>query len=391
MQQGGRTEQLSDRATPFMRRASSGAAAAVDWLVRSIEACGGDGSARFYSRWYVPLRGWSWPYPETTGYIIPTLLNYAVFAERAALVPLALRQAAWILTLQAADGSLPGGHIAHGKASRGPSVFNTGQMILGLVAAYDQTGELRYLDGAARAAEWLAKGVHATDGVWEANAYVRGHTPAYYSRVCWPMLEVCKRRPNGAVREAALRALDTILTWQEPGGGFRNWAFVPGKPAFTHTIAYTIRGLLESAALQGDDGRRYFEAATRAAEALRRKMELRGRLAGAYGTDLRGVYWYTCLTGNCQMAIIWMKLFRATGDARSLSAALKALEFVMGRQRLRTLDRGNHGAIAGSSPTWGRYLTMRYPNWAAKFFVDACMEAFVLLQRELLEAPCASS
>jgi hypothetical protein len=91
------------------------------------------------------------------------------------------------------------------------------------------------------------------------------------------------------------------------------------------------------------------------------------------------------------MAIIWMKLHQATGDARLLSAALKALSVVMARQKLRTLDRQNHGAIAGSSPLWGRYLTMRYPNWAPKFFVDALMEACTILQAQLGEAPCASS
>jgi hypothetical protein len=377
--------------TPFIARATVGASAAIGWLLRSIEACGGQGSARFYSRWYVPLRGWSWPYPETTGYLIPTLLNYARFADRPELVPIALRQADWILTLQMPDGSLPGGHIAHGKASRGPSVFNTGQMILGLVAAFDESGDAKYLDAAARAAAWLASGVDAATGTWTSHAYVAGHSPAYHTRVCWPMLAVHTRRPDPVVESAAQRALRAILSWQQPHGGFAHWAFVPGRPAFTHTIAYTIRGFLESAALLGDGGRSYFEAALRCADVFRRKLELGGGLAGAYDQDLRGVTWYTCLTGNCQMAIIWMKLHQATGDARLLSAALKALSVVMARQKLRTLDRQNHGAIAGSSPLWGRYLTMRYPNWAPKFFVDALMEACTILQAQLGEAPCASS
>lgn len=366
--------------TTFLRGAAHGAALAVDWLMRSIIACNGAGSARFYSRWYCPLRGWSWAYPETTGYIIPTLLNYAEFVGgRPKLVALAVRQADWIMSLQHDTGALPGGHIAHGKPSKGPSIFNTGQMILGLIAAADRTGDARYLDSAARAAAWLAGEVDPATGIWQSHGYIHGHSPSYYTRVCWPMLEVCKRRPDAVVEAAAVRVLDTILGRQQPGGGFLDWSFAPGKPGYTHTIAYTIRGLLESAALLGDRGRTYFEGTMRAADALRRKFELRGRLAGAYDERLRGVYWYTCLTGNCQMAIIWMKLHRATGDARFLSAALKSLHFVMKRQRLRRWHGTNRGAIAGSSPLWGRYLTMRYPNWAAKFFVDACMEAIELL------------
>jgi hypothetical protein len=86
-----------------------------------------------------------------------------------------------------------------------------------------------------------------------------------------------------------------------------------------------------------------------------------------------------------------MKIGDRVQDPRFLSAALKALEFVMKRQALTAIDPGVRGAIAGSSPLWGRYLTFRYPNWAAKFFVDACLNAYARLQRLLEEGPCGSS
>jgi hypothetical protein len=31
------------------------------------------------------------------------------------------------------------------------------------------------------------------------------------------------------------------------------------------------------------------------------------------------------------------------------------------------------GGIKGSHPIWGGYDPFRYPNWAAKFFIDAMM------------------
>ncbi|HVG43827.1 MAG TPA: hypothetical protein VM890_03825, partial [Longimicrobium sp.] len=40
------------------------------WMVRSVAAGGGGSCAHF-----APLTGWSRPYPETTGYLIPTLLE----------------------------------------------------------------------------------------------------------------------------------------------------------------------------------------------------------------------------------------------------------------------------------------------------------------------------
>ncbi|MBW7907084.1 MAG: hypothetical protein LC135_11940 [Phycisphaerae bacterium] len=375
--------------TDFQRRLVTHADAAVEWLARSIAACGGRGSAAYYSRWYRPARGWAPPYPETTGYIIETLIAHADFARRPELIELALSQADWIRTLQEDDGALPGGWIAGGRKPP-PSIFNTGQMILGLVAAGDRSGDAACLESARRAASWLAGQVDSATGTWMAHSYVAGYSPAYYTRVAWPVLEVWRRTGDSALKSAAVRVLDTIAGWQQPNGAIRNWEFRPGQPAFTHTMAYTIRGFLESARLLGNEGDRFFDVALRAADAVRRRMELRGRLAGAYDAELRGRYWYTCLTGNCQFAIAWMKLGDRTRDARFLSAALKALEFVTRRQSLGAIDPNVRGAIAGSSPLWGRYLTLRYPNWAAKFFVDACHAAHARLQRLVEDGPCGS-
>jgi DUF1680 family protein len=358
----------------FQKLLEQRAALAADWLARSIAACGGNGSAAFYSRWVLPRRGWSWPYPETTGYIIPTLLDYGGVSGRSELTTLAVQQADWIVSLQYDDGALPGDLVVRG-VKKGPSAFNTGQMILGLVACADHTGVPRYLDSAHRAALWLASEVDPNAGTWTRHAYVAGFSPAYYTRVAWPMLEVCERTQDERVKDAALRVLDTIAGWQRDNGAIRNWGFSPASPAFTHTIAYTIRGFLESARILRDEGARFQAVAVRCAEAIRNALESRGRLAGAYDLDLKGRYWYTCLTGNCQMAIVWMRLYDSLRDSRFLDAALTALQFVMDRQRVGARDSNLNGAIAGSSPLWGRYMAMRYPNWATKFYLDALMEA----------------
>jgi hypothetical protein len=375
--------------TEFQRVCLQRARAAADWLLRSIKACDGRGSAVYYSRWFRPWRGWMWPYPETTGYIIPTLLRYGEFADRPDCIAIAVRQADWLVSLQFADGGLPGSHVAHNRVLP-PSVFNTGQMILGLVAAADHTGEHKYLNSAGRAASWLAGELDASTGTWGQHAYVKGYSPAYNTRVCWPMLEVHVRAPDDNVRAAAIRALNTIADWCQDSGAIQNWGFKPGAPAFTHTIAYTLRGFWESGRLLGKAGDRYARLAWVSAEVLRRQMELRGRLAGAYDLSLRGRYWYTCLTGNCQLALIWMKLGEQLGDARYLSAALKALQVVIDRQRIHHPDPNVRGAIPGSSPFWGRYLALRYPNWAAKFYLDALMLAHTHLQHLLESGPCVS-
>ena len=373
--------------TDFQRLIVDRAKLAADWLMRTVQAVDGRGSAAFYSRCYHPLRGWSWAYPETTGYIIPTLLDYAKFSARSEFRQVGIQLAEWVVSLQADSGALPAGLVVKGKVL-GPSVFNTGQMILGLVAAGDETGDDRFLNSAARAANWLAEAIDGQAGIWTSHAYQQGFSPAYYTRVCWPMLEVWARTQQEQIKSAATAVLDKILTWQRPNGTIENWAFKPGTRAFTHTIAYTLRGFLESGRLLGAEGDRFADAAVRSADVLRRRMELRGRLAGSYDARWKGKHSYVCLTG--QLTLIFMKICRRLNDLRLFSAALKALQIVMGRQRIRPLDRNVRGAIAGSAPIFGWYIAMRYPNWAAKFYLNALMHAHSLLQEMLEAGPCAS-
>ncbi len=373
--------------TEFQNILVSRAEAVAKWLARSIKACNGMGSAAFYSRWYHPIRGWDWPYPETTGYIIPSLINYAKFSGCSEYAELAVKQADWLMSLQFDDGALPSGVVVRGRKAN-PSVFNTGQIILGLVAAADYTNDQRYLLSAFRAALWLTNQLDRNTGIWKSHSYTPNFSPAYYTRVCWPMLEVYSRKGNAEIKGAALCVLDTILDWQQANGAIRNWGFQANCPAFTHTIAYTIRGFLESGRLLGAEGKRFRQISIRIADILRRRLEYRGRLAGAYDLQFKGRYWYTCLTGNCQMSLVWMKIYRILSDARYFSAALKALNYVIRHQHIRSFNPNVRGAIPGSNPPWGRYLTLRYPNWAAKFYLDAILLAHEFLGELLEKGSC---
>ncbi|MEZ5058297.1 MAG: hypothetical protein R2879_14780 [Saprospiraceae bacterium] len=49
----------------------------VQWLRESMDINQGQGSSAYFSRFRHPIKGWSPAYPETTGYLIPTLLTYS--------------------------------------------------------------------------------------------------------------------------------------------------------------------------------------------------------------------------------------------------------------------------------------------------------------------------
>jgi hypothetical protein len=88
---------------------------------------------------------------------------------------------------------------------------------------------------------------------------------------------------------------------------------------------------------------------------------------------------YSCLTGNAQIAVIWLKLYKINGDARFLNAALKIIDQLKMIQNLHTKNSGIRGGIPGSYPIWGKYMEYSYPNWGTKFFADA-----IMLQEEMM-------
>lgn len=345
---------------------SSSLDSSVGWIHRSIRA-GGRGSSAYFGLWGT----WSRSYPETTGYIIPTLLEYAEENESNHSAEVAIDLGNWLLDIQHEEGYWYGGF--HPPDRPEPSVFNTAQILLGLVALYKRSGKPAWISAAERGARWLADAV-TEEGVWLEGNYKNGYNPAYYSRVAWPLLAVWSETQVGHFRTAAERVLDRVVSLRSEEGGFEKWGFEEKGPAYTHTIAYTLRGLIESARIVGKWSP-WGAATEKALEHLYRQAELRGgRLPGAYTTNWEPVDYYTCPTGNAQLALCFLKYFEREGDLRLLNASCKLVDSVCTAQSQNPFLGGLKGAMPGSRPLWGRYMIFRYPNWAAKFASDALIE-----------------
>jgi hypothetical protein len=331
--------------------------AAEAWLCRAQEAAGDGGVSYGYS-----LRGgWRPSYPETSGYIATTFLRLArrrdpAYAERAERI---LR---WLLAIQNADGS-----YANPRYGREGIVFDTGQVLFGLVRGYQATGTPALLEAARRAAGWLTL-IAGADLRWTRNEHLE--TPhVYNTRTAWALL-LMNELEFDPLREAVVRSnLEWALNEQQPSGFFDRCAFRRGRPPFTHTIAYTARGLLESGMLLGEH--RYVDAARRCADAMLLHLADDGHLPSMVTVDGVPASSSCCLTGNCQFAIVWARLHACLGDQNYRTATVRALDHVMATQDLDADDPGIRGGIKGSHPVWGRYSPMLLPNWAAKFFVDA--------------------
>ncbi len=341
---------------------------AIDFLLASIDQKT-KGSTASYSRILYPFKGWSAPYPETTGYLIATFLDLASRTKYAHLKTPATEMANWICSMQTKEGGLPGGLYRAGKEME-KSIFNTAQMLIGLVAAANFTKENDYLTAAHRAGVWLMD-TQETNGTWTKYHYHKGFFPSYYTRVAWPLLQIAQLTGDEKLEKAALKTYDTLLTKVQSNKFIKDAGFQPDSYAFLHTIAYTIRGFLEGAILANRDD--YWEAGYNLAYKLLRKYELKKRLAGAYYSNFKEINWYRCLTGEAQMGIIWLKIFGQTSDIRFVNTASKLLDELCATQPMKNGLFLKAGGLKGSHPYFGRYMAFRQPNWATKFFLDALL------------------
>jgi hypothetical protein len=356
-------------------------AAAVAWLGRAQDATGCGGVSAGY---HAADGGWLPPYPETTGYIISTFVRYGDLTEDTTLVGRAVRMAEWELDIQLPSGAVRGGIGVNDY----PDVFNTGQVIDGWCALFRKTGDPRLLSAAMRAGRWLAK-VQAPDGSWTAHSY-RGIAHAYHARVAWRLLELARLAADHDLLEAGRRNVNWILSGAADNGWIDRMEFKAGMRPLTHTIVYTLEGLLGCVPfLEADLAGRALATVRAAAEHLLLFYERRKRspdreplpLPATFGPSWRSDDRYSCLTGNAQLAIVWLRLYEHEGDARYLNAALKILDHIKSTQHLTSANPGIRGGVAGSYPCWGAYFPLAFPNWAAKFFADALMRQAGIMQK----------
>src|SRR5687767_11995184 len=80
----------------------------IDWLIKAKNQHSGEGMGTYYI-----TEGWTSPYPETTGYIIPTLSRYAFYypAHKQNLQQHILESANWLLEIQKPSGGWQSGYV----------------------------------------------------------------------------------------------------------------------------------------------------------------------------------------------------------------------------------------------------------------------------------------
>ena len=258
------------------------------------------------------------PYPEVTGYFIPTLYDWG---EK----ELARTCTRWLLSIQMPDGAFP--------APDGvPYTFDTGQIMRGLCAALE---DVEGAESALRkAGDWI---------LTQVDAYGQLKTPSteqwtdiandlIHTYVVPPLAEAGKRLGVKEYEEAAKFILDYYKQQEE---------LVPFN-RLSHFHAYTMEALCEMGEL--DLAR---EGMAQVAQCQKRD----GRIPAYPAVE------WICSTGMAQYAIVWYTL----GEKERADRAIRYLEKI----------QNPSGGFYGSYGKGAKYISGAEISWGVKYFLDA--------------------
>lgn len=364
--------------------------AAVAWIMRAQDA-DTTGGVPWGFRARRPVRtahpmGWIAPYPETTGYIIPTMLRYADLTSDRGIIERARKMTDWEMSIQRKDGGFQGG--LYGSQPAASSTFVTGQVLFGLVSMFERFGSDRLRAAATRAGDWLLECLDTNGRFARGNShFCAPGAKAYEVRTGLALAELADLVGNKKYRDAAGRIADYALSVQQPNGWFAENDLDFHDRPLTHTIGYVLEGLHGIGVRLGRDD--CIDAVERTLAAISPLIQSNGWLAARLHKDWTPATDSVCLSGSSQIAGVFLRMYLYTGKRDYLEAGRNLLGFVCFTQDLRPGIPGVDGGIRGSYPFEGDYGQWCVLNWATKFFADSVMDYLAAEGKTKQEIPAA--
>jgi hypothetical protein len=372
--------------------------AAIQWIFNAQDNSKSGGiPADYCFSW-----GWSNPYPETSGYIICTLINYLntfPHSEYNAEINRRIKIIGdWLLSIQNANGSYFEGLSDEKKDQlhkhmiiKKESAFETAQIVAGLLYLFNHTKEAKYLETCKKAGDWLVN-TQEDEGYW--NLSHQNKPRAYDVYIGWRLLELYLIEDNNNYLQSAVRVFDWSSKFQKENGFFLECSHLLNREPLTHGIGYIIEAYIEAYSIlkRLKIENNYLIIAQKTAEVLLRIYHIRGFksiyyqdkgfLPGNFNQNWESKAKFMCLSGSAQIALAWLKLFKITKDYRYLNAAIKLNKDLKSLQNIKTKNKGIYGGIKGSHPIWGFDSPFRYTNHSAKFFIDSLLEESQIMKEE---------
>ena len=346
--------------------------AALDWLKLAQDK----NQDRGVSAWFSLINGWQPSYIETTGYIINTFLDLSNYLNDPTLKPRSIQMANFLISMQLPNGAYRA-YTPTQKKNNKVVVFNMGQDLLGMAQIYEGTKINKYLVSAIKAANYLVS-IQEKDGSWIKNTY-GNTTHTYHSRVAWGLLKVYQISKITKFKKAAIKNLVWAKQNQLSNGWFEKNELPPPniQLPYTHTISYAIEGFLWSGLILGSKD--FMQVALDGAKPLLDYYLKHNFLPGTLDKNWQSKDTYSCLTGNAQISLMWLELYKLTKNKNYLYGAKKINLYLKSIQLTNFPIKNINGAIPGSYPIYGDllknkgYCRFAYLNWSTKFFIDALL------------------
>ena len=345
----------------------------INWLKFAANINNDGGVSSYYD---VYTQKWGASYPETTGYIIPTLLCYAKFTGEQSFSDLAIKMGDWEIKIQSVEG---GAGEPIGVYLPKPRVFNTGQVMLGWLSLYKETKDKKYLNALIKASNFLIRNIDI-DGQW-INYTFMGESKAYKSRVIWALLEVYLITENIEYQRAAESVISWILRQAKDNGWFHYNGFVNAKP-ITHLIGYNLVGLLEIYRLRNcncdyDDIMRLLTNAANNIVTYYKSEQLPNYsgLPASFDSNWNSNDEWSCITGDAQIAFFLRRLYKYNDNPEYLNVSNQLINSIKSIHLIDDIvDDNLRGGIFGSYPIGADYCPYQIPNWGVKFFADTLLQ-----------------
>jgi hypothetical protein len=242
----------------------------------------------------------------------------------------------------------------------------------GWCSAYLESRDDAILAAARRAADFLV-GDLDEDGYFRTNGeFVKADQIKTYTCLCaWALHRFGDICDEARYRLAAVRAVEAALRQQRPNGWFANNCLMRSDAPLTHTIGYTLQGVLEVGALTGRSD--FIAAVRKSLDHLIPQIRIDGYLPGMFYDDWQPAGFSSCLTGSAQLALVCYRLAQLIGEGGYRDVANQLLDFLKAMQATDTKVHDANGALPGSFPIFGDYMRGGYPNWATKYLLDALL------------------
>lgn len=268
-------------------------------------------------------------YPEVTGYYIPTLIRWG-YRE------LAIDYAKWLISIQHDDGSW------YDTFAQMPYVFDTAQILKGLLAAYSIWPDENVKNAIIKGAMWLAGNIQHDGRFKAADESIWKMPRAYSELIHLYCLSPIREVGIQFSKPELLKMVDLSIDYYKQN----HMEEILHFDLLSHFYAYVMEALVDLGEL---------ELAKIAMNNIANFQTEDGAVPG-----YNDVHW-VCSTGLFQLALTWFRV----GD---IERGNKAFSYAC---RLQNESGGWYGSYPSVEDESNDYFAASEISWAVKYFLDA--------------------